>query len=353
MNKEEYIQLLKELRDSINALLEGFYDIQKEREKASKKIDISRPFSVLNFPSKGMYYPDRKQSVLIKYLTAVEEHVLTDSFLVESGRGIELVLDNLIIDDLDAKSLLTGDFQALLIFLRSTAYGDVVDIAPACPHCGKEAENSFRLSSLEFKEQKNIPDKDGKYHVQIPELELNFVISPMTFEKEIKKLSDENEDDFFVIKSEDGDIKVKKEKSLSLVYCIDSINGITDMEKIKKIVRKLPKNHFDELSKFIKDNESGVQDYVELTCPFCGQDFKQIASVGYNFISLPSEYKETILEEVFLITYYGKGITRQDAMSMPTYERRWHIRRISQELKRKEDAEKKAYSKAKSSGKKH
>lgn len=348
MNKEEYIQLLKELRDSINALLEGFFDIQKEREKASKKIDISRPFSVLNFPSKGMYYPDGKKSVLIKYLTAVEEHVLTDSFLVESGRGIELVLDNLIIDDLDAKGLLTGDFQALLIFLRSTAYGDVVDIAPACPHCGKEAENSFKLSSLEFKEQKNIPDKDGKYHVQIPELELNFVISPMTFEKEIKKLSDEKDDDFIVFKGEEGVVKIKKEKSLSLVYYIESINGITDTDKIKKIIRKLPKKYSDELSEFIKENESGVQDYIELTCPFCGQDFRQIASIGYNFISLPYEYKETILEEIFLITYYGKGITRQDAMSMPVYERRWHIRRIKEELDKKAKAEKSAYEKAKS-----
>ena len=104
----------------------------------------------------------------------------------------------------------------------------------------------------------------------------------------------------------------------------------------------------DRLLDFIKDNESGVQDSIILTCPFCGEEFRQMTDMGYSFISLPYEYKETILEEIFLITYYGKGITRQDAMGMPVYERKWHIRRIKEELDKKAQAEKRSYASAKS-----
>jgi len=343
----EYVLILKELRESMSALVEGFYDAKKEREKEKLKIDISQPFSILNFPSQGLYYPDKKKSVLIKYLTAVEEHVLTDSFLVESGRGIELVLDNLIMDDLDVRELLTGDFQALLIFLRSTAYGDNVEIAPTCPHCNKEAENGFKLSELEFKEQKTLPNKNGKYCIEIEEINLTFILSPMTFEKELEKSKSDDEDDYFTFKDSDGTVKIKKEKTLSLAYNIESINGNSNKDLIKKVVRKISKKHIDLLLEFIKENESGIQDYIELNCPYCGEDFRQATAMGYDFISLPYEYKETVLEEIFLITYYGKGITYQDAMQLPVFQRKWHIRRIKEELDKKSKAEKTAYNNAK------
>lgn len=345
--QKEYIKILKELKESVNALLEGFYDIRKENKKFNKSIDISKPFSILNFPSKGVYYSDKRKSVLVRYLTAVEEHVLTDSFLVESGRGIEIVLDNLIIDDLDVRKLLTGDFQALLIFLRSTAYGDKVTLSPVCPYCKKEGENSFLLSELEFKKQKHKPDADGRFVIEIPEIELTFKIVPMTFEKELQRALEEDEEDAFIFKDIEGNVKIKKTRTLALAYQIESINGYTDKKIIQKIIKRIPKKYTDRILKFIEENSTGIQDYISLECPFCGQEFKQRTDMGYNFISLPYEYKETILEEIFLITYYGKGITYQDAMELPVYQRKWHIRRIKEELDRKSNAEKRAYDKAK------
>lgn len=346
MKDQDYKKLLEELEEAKNILKRGFYDIKKE-VMSKKKIDISKPFSVLNFPSKGLYYPSKQDSILVKYLTAVEEHVLTDSFLVETGRGIKLVLDNLILDDLDVQDLLIGDFQALLIFLRSTAFGDKVEINPTCPHCGKAAENDFLLSSLNFKEHENKPDSNGKYNVEIPELKLNFILTPMTFKKELEKAFEEDRDEGYVFKDSDGEIIVKKTRSLSLSYYIESINNVSDKEIIKKIIKRIPKKHTNDLFEFIKKNESGVEDFITLSCPYCGNDFSQKTDMGYNFLSLPYEYKETILEEIFLITYYGKGVTRQDAMEMATYERKWHIRRIKEELDKKSKAETAAYNKAK------
>lgn len=348
---EEYLQAFEEFKKTANILLEGYYDLKKEIKKFnSKKVDLSRQFSIINLPSKGMYYAGKNQSLLIRYLTAVEEHVLCESMLMESGKGIELILGNLIMDDINVRDLLLSDFQALLIFLRSTSYGDSVEIKPTCPHCGKEGDNEFRLSELEFKKPKIEPNEDGKYVIFIPEIETEFVISPMTLIRELEKYSNESDDDYFIFKDEDGiKQKIKKEKSLSLVYNIESINGVVNKEQIKKIIRKLPKKYVDYVTEFIKENEVGVEEKIELKCPFCGEIFSQRVIVGYNFLSLPSTYKQNIYEEMFLITYYGKGITRADAMQMPVVERKWHIRRIKEEIDKQNEAEKKAMSKAKTS----
>jgi hypothetical protein len=52
------------------------------------------------------------------------------------------------------------------------------------------------------------------------------------------------------------------------------------------------------------------------------------------------------------LTYYGKSITIEDAKQMPVTERRWFINRISEELEKQRDYEKKEMSKARSSSKK-
>jgi len=348
---EEYLQTIEELKSSVNVLLKGIYDLKAEVKKLrKKKVDLSKQFSIINLPSKGIYYKDKKKSLLVRYLTAIEEHVLTDSMLLETGRAIELVLENLIIDDINVRELLLSDFQAVLIFLRSTAYGDSVEIKPTCPHCNREGDNEFKLSELDFKKQNVQPNKDGKYVIFIPEIEMEFIISPLTLAKELEKIENETEADFFVYKNEDGEkIKIKKEKSLSLVYNIDSINGVSDKELIKKAIRKLPKKYIDYIVKFISENEVGVDENIKLKCSYCGEEFTQRVSIGYNFISLPASYKDGILEESFLITYYGKGVSRADVMSMPVFERKWHIRRIQEEVQKKNQAEKAAMNKAKAS----
>ena len=90
---QEYFEKFEEFKKTANVLLEGFYDFKKQVQ-SNNKIDLSRQFSLINLPSEGKYYLDKKKSLLVRYLTATEEHVLCDSMLMESGRGIELVLSD-------------------------------------------------------------------------------------------------------------------------------------------------------------------------------------------------------------------------------------------------------------------
>jgi len=55
----------------------------------------------------------------------------------------------------------------------------------------------------------------------------------------------------------------------------------------------------------------------------------------YDFFGLTPEYRQNMMDEIFLIGYYGKGgTTRGEAFKMPVYERRWTMERISEEVEK-------------------
>lgn len=351
MENEEYLQIIKELKQSVDVLLQGFYNLRGEINGAkNKKIDLTRQFSVLNLPSGGVSYENKNKSLLIKYITSSEEHILCDSLLMESGKGIQFILDSVVLDDdFDTKNILLGDLQSVLIFLRSTAYGDSIEFPITCPHCSKEGDGGFKLSEMKIKKPLKTPDDGGKYSLFFEDINKNVVISPITLLMEIEKNLSESVDDYYILNNNGEEpLKIRKQKTLSLAYNIESINGVTDKNIIKKHIRTLPKKHVDYLTQFIEDNSFGVDDKIPVVCDFCGKDFVQKIYIGHDFLKHSPTYKENIYEECFLLSYYGKGVTHQDAINMSVVERKWHIRRIKEEIDKKNEAEKQAMSRAKS-----
>jgi len=55
------------------------------------------------------------------------------------------------------------------------------------------------------------------------------------------------------------------------------------------------------------------------------------------FFGLTSEYKAPLLEEIYLCTQYLKGMTYNDVLSMPTYERRFFLGMLTKEAREKEE----------------
>jgi len=81
-----------------------------------------RPYSMVNVPSQGLYYPENKSFFYVRYLSYEEEYILTDQTIMENGDGLRKVLEAVIIDDFDINKLVPGDVQAISMFLRSTAF---------------------------------------------------------------------------------------------------------------------------------------------------------------------------------------------------------------------------------------
>jgi len=172
-------------------------------------------------------------------------------------------------------------------------------------------------------------------------------IKPVFF-GDVLQEKEETEDDYIIIKDLDGDIKIKKESTSKLLSHIYEIDGVTDRNAIKYNLQQLPRQDITLLKEFLAKNENGVVEEYDFICEFCHEPSTSKIGFGYNFLSLPVEYKQNVMEELFLITYYSKGVKMDDAYNMPTFHRRWHLNRIKEELDKKNKAERDASNRVKS-----
>jgi uncharacterized protein (UPF0212 family) len=305
------------------------------------EIPFDIPFDILNLPSQGAFYQDGRQTLAIRYLTAREENILTSPSLIENHTALDLVLKSVIMDEgVDINKLLSVDRNAILIFLRSTSYGNKFPVIINCPACSKSGETAFLLSDLGIKEATDKPDINGCYEFELPKMKLGkesvkIKFRPLTVEAE-RKMNLELES------IADKDRKVKKYVTERYVAQLVSVNGSDDEKLIRRLSENMLAYDSNSLKKYMDEVEPGIDGKIMLKCPNCGEEFEEQFSVGDEILRLPAAHRENVMEEIFLLTYYGKGVTRADAFRMAVTERRWHINRISEEIEKKNKAEQKA-----------
>jgi hypothetical protein len=186
-----------------------------------------------------------------------------------------------------------------------------------------------------MKEVQRIPDENGEIHLELGKTQIPVKIKPITFKQELEYY--------------------KKEEKLPLenvALSVKEFNGERDPKKILNSIRTLRLLESRELRNEISKNTPGVDTKYGHVCEFCDKvtDY-DFGGNTMGLLKLPASYRNSVLEEIFLLVYYGKSITIDDAKRMPVTERRWFINRISEEVEKQREAEKKEMSKTKSKSK--
>lgn len=295
--------------------------------------DLSVPFDMITLPSRGMFYSGNSPHVLVRYLTGSEENLLSSPSLIDDGLALSIVFKNVILSkSIDYESLLIGDRNAILLFLRSTAYGDKFSVEFPCPKCSKKSEASFLLSDFEMKEIIDIPDNDGSYMFQLPKSGSFVKFKPLTVKDEVilNKIS----------KIEESRGGVKSSVTSKYNMQIVSIDDNSDENYINKFVKMMTLQDSAAFRKYTKKVEPGINSMVSLKCSNCGKTTREEFEITPKILGLTPDYRKDLLEELFLVSYYSKGgISRKEAWDMSVYERRWSIRRINEEIEKKNKAE--------------
>jgi hypothetical protein len=294
--------------------------------EASSSID--RKFSVINVPSKGEYYKDKKSYFLVRHLSFIEENILSDPALMNTEEGLKLALRSLMIDDdFDIEDLLPGDVQAISMYLYSTAFGDKLEINVKCPYCQFEEDKVALISEFKMKEVKAASDPEcilpmtkKTFHVRIP-----------TFFEEFRfrKVSDDNV----------GHLS-------KIIFLLDEIDGETNKDVIHDIVCSLPIRDSRFIKKYLDEHTPGVDTKLLHRCTSCNDEYHTHFTSGHNFLSLPESYAATLLEEMYLVSKHGQSITWESAKHMSTSQRKWAINRINQDIKKKNEMDSADASKA-------
>jgi hypothetical protein len=129
---------------------------------------MNQAFDVIPLPSGGKFYPGRKKSIKVAYLTTADENILTSPNLVESGQFIEILINRKLLEPgLRYKDLLPGDRNAIMIWLRATGYGEMYPVLMTDKN-GEEFETEINLSDLKTINLTIDPEADGLYSFELP-----------------------------------------------------------------------------------------------------------------------------------------------------------------------------------------
>jgi len=188
------------------------------------------PTEVVELPSKGLIYPkDNPLSsgkIEMKYMTAKEEDILTNTNYIQKGIVLDKLLESLIVSKINYNDLITGDKNALLIAARVLGYGKNYEFS----YSGETL--SVDLTTLE---DKNLNTKD-LIEEGINEFEFSLPNSKTIITFKLLTHGDERSID----RELQGLKKIRKdiipEATTRLKYTITSIDGDREKKAIREFV---------------------------------------------------------------------------------------------------------------------
>lgn len=282
-------------------------------------------YDVISLPSNGECYENKISKLPVGYLTAHDENFITSPNLYRDGLIIDFLLKNKVLNkDFDIDSLVTGDADAIILFLRATSYGTEFPISVKDPQTGKDIDYTVDLSTLKTKEFKLKGDENGFFDYELP---LSHDVVKFRFltrkdEKDLallSRLENDNgkvsllsrisyeldellENDSILTEDENNTMKTFVEKvnnwrdkvmnhttvgfnkliTNRMEMNIVAVNGNYDREYIHKYLNNMRAKDSLSLRKYINDNEPGIDFEIEVERPMSlgGGSFKTFLEWG-------------------------------------------------------------------------
>ena len=273
-------------------------------------IDPNAQFDVIQLPSNGQCYKSKVDRVPVSYLTAYDENIITSPNLYKDGLVIDYLLKNKVeSDDIKVEDLVSGDADAIILYLRATSYGADFPIVVMDPETGEQIDTTVDLTTLKPREFKLVGDENGYFDYETPfrhdkvkfryltrkqERQLRKITEIESYGTKAAMLDSEREtlinaiaNDKYISEQDKKTIRnaakvmetwSKKLKEVNsseftkimtnnLLLQIVSVNGNTDREFIKQWVMKMPARDALMLRRYINDNRPGIDFDIEVERP--------------------------------------------------------------------------------------
>lgn len=266
-------------------------------------------YDIVKLPSKGECYKHKMKEVEVESLTAYDENIILSPGLYKSGTFLDhLIKDK--IHDINPDSLIQGDRDAIIIWLRADGYGNEYPITVTDPKTGKKFDTVADLSKLSYKKFKLKGDENGYFNFKLPNSgdEIKFKFLTIADVKKLNRIKEEEEDiirlteikkctskikelidDVEDIKDNDNEeiseaLNVLDEKIMKefdnvndeyythdltnrLILSTISINGNTDKEYIANYILHMNIRDSIAYRTYIVDNEPGVDYNIKVKRP--------------------------------------------------------------------------------------
>ena len=232
---------------------------------------FSVPRDYVMLPSKGRIYPPDSplhnlEEIEVRHLTAADEDILTSRALLRSGKAIDTMLSNVLLNkSININDFISGDKNAILTFLRITGYGPDYDVEVDCPECNETIKHQFDLTKLtmRFLDVDPISAGQNRFEFILPSgIRIEFKLLNSA---EDQKISDEQE-------------KLKRttnsplEKNVTTKYKhqIVSVDNKDDQTFINNFVDTMNLRDSRAFRTYLEEVEPDVDMNQEFKCRMCG-----------------------------------------------------------------------------------
>lgn len=265
---------------------------------------------VIQLPSNGECYRNKTSRVQVAYLTAYDENIITSPNLYKDGLVVDFLLKNKVLSkDINVEDLVSGDADAITLFLRATSYGPDFPIVVTDPDSGEQIETTVDLTTLKPKDFKLVGDENGwfEYETPIKKDKIKFRYLTRKMEKQLKKVTEleslgtkafmldneretllgalvgdkqisENEKKVIqsaakIMESWSKKLKAVNDSQFTRIMTnamqlqVMAVNGNTDREYIRQYINQMPARDSMMLRKYINDNRPGIDFDIEVERP--------------------------------------------------------------------------------------
>lgn len=280
----------------------------KDEFLPSSTMNNNNAYDVIKLPSKGECYSNKMSTIPVGFLTAYDENLIASPNLYRDGQLFDYLLKEKIMNGVNPATLLEGDRDAIILWLRATGYGNEFPITATDNETGEKFESIIDLSKIEFKEFKLKGDENGWFDFKLPVsgdlikfrflthqdiLNLNAIDEEESSILKKFKIKEINQMLNGLIETDESNKALKKrlfecirtleewEKSIEdedempftnaitnrMEISIMSVNGITDRNYIANYVRNMRVKDSSALRRYITENEPGLDYNIEVERP--------------------------------------------------------------------------------------
>ena len=235
--------------------------------------EFKLPTEVIDLPSKGLLYPKdnplSEGKIELKYMTAKEEDILSNSSYIRQGIVLDKLFKSLIVTKINYNDLLIGDKNAIMIASRVLGYGNNYTFE------FDDETHTVDLSKIEFVDIDTKQWENGNnFSFRLPASKNTVTFKILTHGDELK-IAGEVKSLKKINKGSDATVSTR------LKYMITSIEGDTDNKKIREYVDKYM---LARDSRALREYAKSVTPDVDLTFfPDEQDDKKQPIPVGLSF----------------------------------------------------------------------
>ena len=273
-------------------------------------IDPTLKYDIIQLPSNGQCYRNKIDRVPVAFLTAYDENIITSPNLYKDGLVIDYLLKSKVVNsEINVEDLVSGDADAIILYLRATSYGPEFPIVVNDPDTGEQIDTTIDLTKLKPRDFKLIGDENGHFEYTTPILKdkIKFRYLTRKQERQLRQVTElegygtkammlareseslkaalmndkyVNDNDKKVIRAaisamekwskklkEVNNSEFTKIMTNNMQLQIVAVNGNYDREYIRKYINQMPARDSLMLRKYINDNRPGINFDIEVERP--------------------------------------------------------------------------------------